>query len=108
MAVLLPNVELRIAKRPHPAPRDDRGQIVQGPLGAPTGPYPCGVKDRPETGTWSIRLDPSMWPCEAGDEVSDGTRVWVLTGEPQLHTVTGNNAVDYIAARGVLNPPETP
>lgn len=108
MAVLLPNVRLTLRRRPHPAPRDSHGQPLPGALGPAVGPYLCGVKDRPETGGWSVRLDSRMWPVEAGDEVTDGTRVWVLTGEPQLHEVPGHGAVDYIQARGTLNPPEVP
>lgn len=108
MAVLIPNAQLTVRSRPHPALRDAHGQPLPRPLGSVRGPYPGGVKDRPDQGSWSIRLDTRLWPVEDGDEVSDGTRVWVLTGEPQLHQVPGVSAVDYIQARGVLNPPEVP
>lgn len=106
MAVLIPNADLTARVRRRPSLRDAHGQIVPSPFVAFRGPWPCGVKDRPDTGGWSLRLDPRMWPLEAGDEVTDGVRVWVLTGEPQLHTVPGVDAVDYIQARGTLNPPE--
>lgn len=108
MAVLIPNVELRIRKRTRPSGRDDHGQPLPSVLGVASEPFPCGVKNRPERNGWSLRMDPRMWPCEAGDEVSDGSRVWILTGEPQLHAVPGIDAVDHVTAIGTLTPPEVP
>lgn len=109
MAVLLPNITATTKVRPHPAPRDAHGRPVLGGPVVNRGPFPGGVKEQPGgTGVWSIRLDPRVWPVRAGDTVTDGTRSWVLTGDPMLHTLPGNDLADYVAATGVLDPPEVP
>ncbi|HET9655448.1 MAG TPA: hypothetical protein VFP72_08845 [Kineosporiaceae bacterium] len=107
MAVVLPNCQLRVRKRAHPAPRDAHGTPIPAALGAALGPWPGAAKEQEERGTWSLRVDPAAWPLNPGDEVSDGARTWVVA-TAVLHAVQSCSAADYVAVVGRLNPPDIP
>lgn len=108
MTVVLSDGAYRVARRPHPWPRDDHGTPVPPALGAASSPLPGGAREQSD-GTWSLRLDPSEWPLEDGDKVlGPAGRVWTVVGEPRRHLNWGANDVDYVSAQGALDPPEVP
>ena len=110
MSVLLPNVRLTVHKRQHAFTRDPQGMPVAPPTTTvDVGPLPGSVRERPESGTWSVRLEPVCYPVRAGDELSDELgRRWTVTREAQLYVVVGHSAADYVSAEASLNPPRTP
>lgn len=116
MAVILPNVDLAVRAHAHPFARDAYDQPVTpdtDPALSVFAPGSAIVRGRNAEGVeeWSLRLDPSFWPVHPGDRVTDGTRVWVLMGnpDPKLHVLAvpgvGSSPVDYVSAFGVLEPP---
>lgn len=108
MAVLLPDLSLTVAHRSHPFTRDDYNNPVAGEsTTSATGPYPGAAKETDTDNTWRLRLDPSHWPVEPGDEVTDGTRVWVVVAA-RRHWVPGIPDVDHVAVTATLDPPEVP
>jgi hypothetical protein len=108
MAVLLPTDELTVKVRAHPELRDAHGVPVAPVNTDPEvrGPYPGAVKEG-LAGTWSIRLDPRVWRVWPDDEVTDGTRTWIIRSA-QLNEVPGYSDADYIAVTAVLDPPLVP
>jgi hypothetical protein len=110
MAVVLPNATLTAYVLHHPWERDANGVPVPpnpNVKGAPRGPWPGSVLEQPD-GTWTVRLDPRVWPVKEGDTISDDTgRTWTLTST-RHHQVPGCPDVDYVQATATLNPPEVP
>jgi hypothetical protein len=109
VAVILPNCALTVTQRAHPWVRDARGTPVPTTDDATTtsGPFPGAASEEPDA-TWALRLDPRSWPVRAGDQITDGTRVWVAYGLPKLHEVPGAPAVDHVAVTATLEPPQVP
>lgn len=118
MSVVLPNAQLAVVRHTHPFPRDEHGQPVTPASPPLPGPFRPGFeRRRPGVGVdgvqeWTFRLDPEFWPLEEGDRITDGTRVWVLTQADIVELVVpgypGRSPVDYISAKGNLEPPWTP
>ncbi len=108
MAVILANCTLTYHGRPHPWPRDSHG-VPRAPV-LPTmvrGPKPGFAKENLNLRAWVLRADPSFWPMEPGDELTDGIRTWVVV-TADLHVLPGYPTVDYIGVTATLNPPEVP
>lgn len=108
MSVLLADLSLSVNHRSHPFTRDGHGSPVPG-VGttSSTGPFPGRARENATDNVWDIALDTRHDPVEAGDEVTDGDRVWTVT-YARIHYVTGHPQADHIEARGTLNPPEVP
>lgn len=113
MAVLLPDRLLGVVPAlPRPWKRDAHGTPVPPALtvlaepAVPPRMYPGAASDQGE-GTWSLRLDPQLWPVKAGDRISDGTLVWVATATRHV-AVPGHAAVDHVQVTATLDPPEVP
>lgn len=107
MAVLLPNATLRVRKRAHTFDRDAHGTPLPTPVGPVGAALPGSLLEQPNGG-WNLRLAPSTWRVEPGDEVLDEhDRVFVVT-DARLCAVPGHPDVDHVAARATLNPPRVP
>lgn len=106
MAVLLPNCTLTAHARSHAWTRDDWGTPAPSPADTitTTGPYPGHAIEAPD-GSWELRMDTRHGELRQGDEVTDGTRTWVVAAQPSLHLIPGHPAVDHLAVVGTLNPP---
>lgn len=106
MSVLLANAQLTVAKRaPHPVGRDAHGYpMLPVTPSVTSGPFPGSTTEEPD-GSYALRLDVRHWPVEPGDEVSDGTRTWVVVTRI-MHTVPGAPDIDHVAATASLNPPK--
>jgi hypothetical protein len=104
MAVILSSGLYGVRRRIHPFPRDAQGAPVPGGLGAVAGPLP-GDARREDTGEYSIRLDPALWPLREDDAVTGPAgQVWIIEGLPQLRTNNADPALDYIEATGSIVP----
>ncbi|MBV1940762.1 hypothetical protein KUF83_29965 [Streptomyces sp. BV286] len=109
MTVLLPDRQLTAYVLAHPWGRDAHGVPVPPPPDVrpePREPKPGAATEQVD-GLWTLRVDPTDWPLEAGDELSDGTLTWTVVSA-LLKRVPGYGAADYIAVVGNLNPPEVP
>jgi len=109
MAVILANQQLTLLPRAHSFARDAHGQpVAPAATGPARGPYPGSALQgfNPEA-DWSLRLDPRMAPVEPADEVTDGTRTWVVVTR-KYNAIAGYPDVDYIAVTATLNPPQVP
>ncbi|MGX1907617.1 hypothetical protein ACWIID_01945 [Streptomyces phaeochromogenes] len=110
MAVVLPNATLTTYVLAHPWERDANGVPVPpnpNVQPAPHGTWPGSVLKQSD-GSWTVRLDPRIWPIEPGDTITDETgRSWTLV-EARLHAVPGCPDVDYVQGTATLNPPEVP
>jgi len=107
VAVLLADGLYLLLQEVHPQPRDAHGTPMPGPPPTPVGPAD-GAATRQVDGSWSLRLDPALWPVAAGDvitRVADDRR-WVVTGTPLRHQVAGHSDVDYVAVTAVQDPPD--
>jgi hypothetical protein len=121
MAVILANCDLTVNKRAHPFKRDARGYPV--PTGGHGGnileqwlaqadadeitifgPSPGNATEQADE-TWVLRVDPASWPIRAGDQITDGTRVWIATGAPNLVAVPEFDDVDFVNVTATLEPP---
>jgi hypothetical protein len=115
VSVVLANARLTARVREQKWLRDDTGVAYPGPFTEETrGPYPCAVNrpqpvpgERDAVDAWSLRADPRMWPLRKGDHLTDGARVWVVTGA-RLIAVPGAPAADWIACTATLNDPPVP
>lgn len=109
MAVLLPNASLRVQVHAHDFARDAHGTPITPTTPAVTrGPLPGALKRQPDRVTWSLRLDPALWPVEPGDIVLDeNDRAFVLSSA-ELFAIAGYPDADYIGARATLDPPDVP
>ncbi|MEU3455584.1 hypothetical protein ABZ671_18585 [Micromonospora sp. NPDC006766] len=107
MAVLLPDGRYALLRQAHPQGRDAHGTPIPAEPPAPTAPVD-GAAARHLDGSWTLRLDPALWPVAAGDTISragDGRR-WVVTGTPLLQQVPGHPDVDYVAVTAMQDPPD--
>ena len=105
MAVLLPNCALSAIVRAHPLKRDARGRAIPTAQDETTtrGPFPGYAVEQPDQ-TWMLRADMGLWPLEAGDTITDGTRVWaVITA--QATQVAAAPDVDSVKITATLEPP---
>lgn len=113
MAVILPNATLAVGRKTHPFARDAHGSPISGPDTVQYGQArPAGLLERADVGAeqgtdWSIRLAPEEWPVRAGDHVTDGTDVWVVTAS-RLHRIVGHPDVDYVAVTAYREAPTVP
>ena len=105
MAVILGDGAYTVRHRGHPAPRDADGLPVLSAPGDPLGPWPGAAREVSEN-SWSLRLDPGVWPLRAGDVVVGNGHTFVIQGRPSLFTNNASAAVDYVAATATLNPEE--
>lgn len=105
MAVLMPNCALGAVVRAHPLKRDARGRAVATSADAATirGPFPASVYEQPDH-TWTIRTDIRLWPLEAGDTLTDGTRNWIVLTARAVQ-VPGVPDVDCVTITATLDPP---
>ncbi|WP_431976082.1 hypothetical protein [Micromonospora haikouensis] len=107
MAVLLADGQYLLLRQPKPQVRDAHGTPIPGATAPPAGPAD-GAAARQADGSWTLRLDPKLWPVAAGDALlrpADGRR-WVVTGTPQLHQVPRHPDVDHVAVRAMQDPPD--
>lgn len=108
MAVILANCALGVRKRAHSFARDAHGSPVAPAQPSPVSALlPGSAIETGENNTWSLRVDPSLWPVYEGDEVTDGTRTWVVV-TARLHSIVGYSDVDYVSVTGTLTPPRVP
>lgn len=106
MTVVLTSGNYGIRKRTHPFSRDAHGTPVPPGLGSVVGPWP-GDANRQADGSYSIRLDPRLWPVKAGDVVTGpNSEVWLVVGQPLLFRNNASPDVDYVGVTGTLEPPE--
>jgi hypothetical protein len=106
VAVILSDGEYTVRHRTHPAPRDADGTPVLSAPGAPQGPWP-GAAREVTADSWSLRLDPRMWPLREGDLVIGVKGTFVVQGRPNLFVNNAAADVDYIAATATRSPEET-
>lgn len=103
MAVLLPNCVLTVSRV---ADREDAfGDRVAGTVGAQSVPYPGNVVERND-GTWSLALDPALWPVREHDLVTDVAtgRQWVIQ-RSSLNTNPRMPEIDFVQAEAVEKGP---
>ncbi len=93
MVVIFPNAQLAVRAHAQPKARDPHGQPIttDEPEWGPPLPGSVlivgdGVQDENNAEAYSLRLDPQQWPVKVGDEVSDGTDVYVVTAA-KLNTI---------------------
>jgi hypothetical protein len=105
MVVVLADGRYRVLRLPHPQPRDGHGLPVPG--GGTWTEFVDGAAGQQPDGSWSLRLDPSVWPVHAGDTVEreDGSR-WVVYGEPRLSAVPDHPDVDHVRVTARQDPPD--
>ncbi|MFJ5121963.1 hypothetical protein [Kitasatospora sp. NPDC088548] len=111
MAVILANRQFTAHVSPHPWPRDAHGTpIAPAPGSVPAGnsrPLP-GSAIKQQDGTWSLRVDPTLWPLRVGDRIVATTNESWTVDTARLCAVAGHTAADYIAVTATLDPPEVP
>lgn len=112
MAVILPNCALGLIVRAHPYARDARGVPMPADDDSDTtvrGPEPGSAREMPD-GSWSLKLDPGLWPVRAGDRITDetNTRTWVAAPDPKLHANVAAGDLDYVEVAATLDPPRVP
>lgn len=103
--VLLPNTSVSARVRTRPRARDARGRAVAsaGDQVTVRGPYPASAVEQPDQ-QWRLRVDTRLWPLDAGDELTDGTRVWVVV-DARITQVPGASDVDSVVCTCTLEPP---
>lgn len=78
VSVLLPNATLGLRRRDAAPGRDSRGGRLPAGWGAVVGLYDGRTKENTD-GTWSLGLDPALWPVRMDDMVIDTTgRSWLV------------------------------
>lgn len=105
VAVILSNGVYFVRHRVHPAPRDADGIPVLSAPGVPVGPWP-GASREVSKDSWSLRLDPQVWPLNEGDIITGLGRTWVVEGRPSLFTNNAAPDVDYVSVTATLSPEE--
>lgn len=103
--VLLPNTNVSALVRTRPRARDARGRAVATPADQVTvrGPFPANAVELPDQ-TWRLRVDDRLWPLDAGDELADDTRTWVVVSA-RVTRVPGAPDVDSVVCICTLEPP---
>lgn len=97
-----------VRRRSHPFARDGHDSPVAGAPGAVVGPYP-GDSRRQDDGTYSLRLDPRLWPVNEDDLVTGPAgEVWIVAGLPQLQVNNLDPTLDHVTAAGVIQPELVP
>lgn len=105
VAVILGDGQYTVRHRAHPAPRDADGIPVLSAPGDPQGPF-YGASREVAQDSWSLRLDPAVWPLREGDIVAGHGRTWVVEGRPSLYVNNAAADVDYVSATATLSPEE--
>lgn len=106
MAVLLADRRLGVRRR-GPGTVGAHGDRVPGGYGPVLGPMPGRAEEGPDvpegqTGgrTWTLAVDPGLWPVTPGDLVVDAVtgQEWLVTSADLLKN-NADSAVDYVAVR---------
>lgn len=107
MAVVLSDGNYRVQKRGE-STRDADGALVPAALDVLGAELP-GASTRQQDGSWTLRLDPAVWPIRAGDRVvGPGGVAWIVDGVPRAHENAEVPDVDYVGAVGSLDPVARP
>lgn len=100
MSVLLANDRLGLRRRIDEVTLNAHGERVVAGWGALVGVHEGRTKERSD-GTWSLGLDPSLWPVRVGDlVVSMSGGAW-LVQTCDLVTNNADSAVDWVRIIGL-------
>lgn len=95
MTVLLPNASLTVRRVTDGGSVNAHGERVEPVYGMVEGFYPGRTNERAE-GTWSLGVDPRLWPVRQHDLViSDDGRSW-LVRSADLITNNYDSRVDWV------------
>lgn len=100
MTVLLSNCSLGLRRREDAETRNEHGERVQTDWGDPVSvdgeTMLDGRRNEQTDGTWSLAVDPGLWPVRQGDAVvsSDGM-VWVVTTSDLIQNAY-DSIVDWV------------
>lgn len=101
MPVLMPNASLGVRGRAEGLVRNSHGERVLAGWTAMSALHPGRTREQSD-GTWSLGVDPALWPVRVGDlVVSDGGAGWLV----QTTTLIRNNLdprADWVRITGVL------
>jgi hypothetical protein len=104
LSVLLTDGTYGVRRRAEPT-LDAYRSPVPAAYGSLLGPWP-GAAFEQAGGSWRLRLDVAAWPLRAGDAVEGQGRAWLVSwAELRKHAV--NPVVDFVAAEGILRPPDS-
>lgn len=105
MAVVLADGNYQVRKRAHEYTRDAHGTPVPPVPGSSSSLLPGAATEQPD-GSWTLRLDPALWPVYPDDLVDRpaDSRSWLV--ETAVYRFnTADPAVDYVACTASLQPP---